>query len=119
MNTKIDVVNDASNFVAENVKEKDATGRLFLAAVSLVALFVVVPKIQIMNYLEVLAVYLFSTAIIRWDPFYAIAGIRLDSELSKPHAHSEASLSSSVERGANSHAANESDDPIKDLRKAS
>jgi hypothetical protein len=118
MSTKIDFVNDTYISVAENMKGKDAASRLILAAACLATLFIT-PIIPAINLLEILAVYLFSTAIIRWDPVYAIAGIRLNNESSKTNAYSEGSVSINVGRGTNSHAANDSHEPISDVRKAS
>lgn len=90
MNANNHVVNDAFVSVAENMQAKDAITRLLLTAV-LIGTLIVVQPIQYLGLIALVIIYLFTTAITRWDPLYAMLGLRLaDEQKSKTADLSEA-----------------------------
>jgi len=92
MSTKTNVLNDAFIPVAVNVEVKDAIARL-LITMGCLAILMTAPPIPIINILMVTAVYMFSTALISWDPLYALIGIRLHQEGNETEIYNEGSVS--------------------------
>lgn len=82
MNTKSESLNHAFFSVAENMKTKDAIARLLFVTISV---FVMLnkPAVLDIDILEIVSVYLFTTAILRWDPIYALIGVKLEKTASK------------------------------------
>lgn len=82
MHTKIDSLDNACISVAENMKVKDAIARL-LFVVLFVTGMLDKPAILDIDILEVVSVYLFTTAILQWDPLYALIGVKLEKYTTK------------------------------------
>lgn len=117
MSTKIDAMNDAFFPIAENMKAKDMTARLILAAVSLTVLLTK-PSIEIMNILVVMSVYLFTTAVLRWDPIYSLAGVRRGEQALQLETSNEGTVSSAPGVYKGDRAANDTRFPDRKLRQA-
>ena len=75
MNAKVNVIDDASSFISENMTAMDARVRYALCVVSTGALFLI-PPAYVMSLLIVVSGYLFTSALTRWDPMYALFGLR-------------------------------------------
>ena len=75
MNTTVTALNNAlkksNSFYAENMESREAILRLLLAAVSLGLLFAASSVAHMMLLVSV-AVYLFATAMMQWDPLYTV-----------------------------------------------
>jgi hypothetical protein len=107
MNTKIDVVNDTFISVAENIQVKDAAARLLITAV-LIAGLLSAPPVHYMGTMVAAVAYLFTTAIMRWDPLYALLGLGLlEKKPSYSARQSEGSVSHDVDSRKASQAAND------------
>jgi hypothetical protein len=78
MNTKVKVVNDAATLLTENISPWEVLTRTVLSA-GLVGVLFVQPTQGSKILFVVLSVYLFATAIVKWDPAYAL-GKRLRVE---------------------------------------
>lgn len=117
MNTKNDVINDAYFSVAENMNEKDVIARLLLVAISVAALLGE-PAVLLLNLLMIAAVYLFTTAILRWDPFYALVGMQLDKKTRTPKVHIEGLVSRGVGLEGSDLPANDPSHPDENPRRA-
>lgn len=73
MSTNDHFMNDDFRFFAVNMKTGEAVFRLVLAA-ALIAVLIADPSMEYKMLLVVAAVYLFTTAITRWEPLYAGMG---------------------------------------------
>lgn len=73
MSTKKLFVNDDFAFFAVNMKTTEAIIRLVFAA-TLIGVLMAEPTMAYKMLLVVVAVYLFTTAITRWEPLYAWMG---------------------------------------------
>ena len=71
MNTKTTIVNDAFISIDENMQYRESFVRLFLTA-SLLSVIFVDPTIQLKFLYVVPALYLYTTALMKWDPIYAL-----------------------------------------------
>lgn len=117
MNAKTGVVNDAFISLAENMNAIDVAARLLIALISLGAILTA-PPVHYMNILVLAAIYAFTTAVICWDPLYALFGFSKNSEEA---TLADALFHSSITDGVGSHgyhAANDSQHAGQNLRKA-
>lgn len=71
METKANAMNAILKSTDENMRNLDVAARLFLSA-SLLSVFFVDPAIQHKILYVVPALYLFTSAIMKWDPIYAV-----------------------------------------------
>lgn len=85
MNTKIRSVNDAFLSISENMGKKDAFTRYLLTA-ALIGILLAVPPVLYLNPITIAANYLFTTALMRWDPVYSLLGISFAYEESSVFA---------------------------------
>ena len=118
MNTTIDVMNDASISVSENIQAKHAIVRLMLVA-ALIGTMLVAPPVQYMIALVVAMTYLFTTAILRWDPLYALFAPRpADSEVTLPLNQYADIVRNDIGSQGTDWAANDSHEPGHEMKKA-
>ena len=112
------IVNDTFIPVDKNMKVRDAATRLLLTA-GLIGTLFTVQSIQYLDLLVLAITYLFTTAITRWDPIYALLGLRLaDDQQSNPGDMSEGSVRSGIGQHGGNTAANDTHNAEKHLRKA-
>jgi hypothetical protein len=92
MNTRISVINDAFLSISENMGKKDAFLRYLLTAF-LIGILLAVPPVRDLDPITIAANYLFTTTLMRWDPIYALFGLRFAQERSKiPYLQNEGDL---------------------------
>ncbi|MDT8383439.1 MAG: DUF2892 domain-containing protein [Gammaproteobacteria bacterium] len=119
MNTRVELANDAINFVAENMRPQESVLRL-LASGFVVLLPFSDPALSVKLLPVVAAVYLFVTAILRWDPLYAVIRWVQWQQAAQPQAvrTSEGAMVENLNRRSNTSAANDRSTSGDDFRKA-
>lgn len=117
MNTRVELANDAVNFVAENMRPRESLLRL-LASGFVVLLPFSDPALSVKILPVVAAVYLFVTAILRWDPLYALIR-RVQRQYPQPQAvrTSEGAMVENLNRRSNTSAANDRSTSGDDFRR--
>lgn len=117
MNTRIRIMNDAFMSISENMGKKDAFSRYLLTAI-LIGMLLAVPPISYLNPITIAANYLFTTALMRWDPIYALLGLRFAHDLPVSGRQSEGQLRSVVAVKTFHRVANDSHHSTISLKKA-
>jgi len=71
MNRQFEMMNDVDSIVNENMRQRESVVRLMLSA-ALLSVFFIYPAMPFKFLYVVPALYLFTTALVKWDPVYAI-----------------------------------------------
>lgn len=119
MNTRVELANAAVCFVAENMRPRESVLRL-LASGFVVLLPFSDPGLSAKILPVVVAVYLFVTAILRWDPLYAVIRRVQWPQPAQPQAvrTSEGAMVENLNHRSNTSAANDRSTSGDDFRRA-